>query len=92
MTRLERIVARLRGFAFRAAVVSLAAYFWLLTSPLVWAAAKKKAEAPVETKSYTMPYLIVIMVISMGLMTICRPSKRLDKAEDKLRKNEPESS
>lgn len=90
MTRFERIVARARGFAFQAAVVGLAAYFWLLTSPLVWAAAKKKAEAPVETKSYTMPYLIVIMVISMWLMTICRPSRRLDKPDEKLRKNETE--
>jgi uncharacterized membrane protein (DUF485 family) len=88
MTRFQRMVARARQFAFRAAVVGLVAYFWLLTSPLVLAAGKKKAEAPAETKSYTMPYLIVIMVISMGLMTICRPSRRADKPEEKRRSEE----
>ena len=86
MTRLESILARARGFAGRAAVLGLAVCFWLLTSPVAWAA-KKKAVVVVE-KSYVMPYMIVIAVIAVGLMTVCRPSRRLDKPDDKHRKDE----
>ena len=64
-------------------LVALAAGLWIATSPVAWAA-KKKVEAVAEpTKGYTMAYMIVLVVLGMGLMTVCRPSGRQDKAEEK---------
>jgi hypothetical protein len=41
-----------------------------------------------ETKSYTMPYLIVVTMIGLGLMAVCRPSRRADKPDDKFKTEE----
>jgi len=77
---MHRLAERLTGAAHHATLVALAGYLWLLDSPLVWAA-KKKPEVAVEAgKSYTFPYIIVMAVIAVGLMTVLRPSKRLETA------------
>ncbi len=55
-------------------------------SPAAWAK-KSKAEEVAPTKSYVMPYMIVIMMIGVGLMTACRPAKRADKVEDRHEKD-----
>ena len=60
-----------------------------LGSPAL-AAPKKKVVEEAETKSYTMPYLIVIILIGVGLMAICRPSRRADKPDEKFKKDEEE--
>ena len=83
MNRLEKLVASGR----RSAWVILAACFWLLSSPVAWAA-KKKVVEEAPTKSYTLPYLIVIILIGAGLMAICRPSRRADRPEEKLKPDE----
>jgi hypothetical protein len=72
---------------YRIAPVVLAGYLWLLTSPLALAAKKKAVEAA-PTKSYTMPYLIVIVLVGVGLMTVMRPSSRLDQPLDMNKKDE----
>lgn len=77
---MHRLTHRLIRATHHASFLALAGYLWLLDSPLAWAA-KKKAAAPVEAgKSYTFPYIIVMAVMAVGLMTVLRPSKRLDKA------------
>lgn len=65
------------------APLASAIYFELASSPLVWAAKKKKDEVAAPTKSYVLPYMIVIAVMALGLMTALRPGKRADSPEDK---------
>jgi hypothetical protein len=90
MKRLKEYLARGSRFARQAMWVAMAVYFWSLGSPVL-AAAKKKVVEEVEKKSYTMPYLIVIMLIGVGLMTICRPSSRADKPDDTFKKEEEDA-
>ena len=71
-----------------AACAVLACFLCLVSSEPAWAKAKKKEVEEVETKSYVLPYLIVITMVSVGVMTVCRPSRRLDKAEEKVKKEE----
>ena len=83
-------VERLASWYRRATLVLLPVIVWLATSEVALAWAKKKAEPPPETKSYVMPYLIVIVVIAMGLMTVCRPNTPADKLDEKAKKDEDE--
>jgi hypothetical protein len=77
---MPRFAHRLMHAYQHALFLALGGYLWLLDSPLAWAA-KKKTEAPVEAgKSYTFPYIIVMAVMAVGLMTVLRPSKRLETA------------
>jgi hypothetical protein len=55
----------------------------LLLTPATASAAKKKKEEEAPTKSYVGPYLVVMMMVSVGLMTVCRPGKRKDRPDDK---------
>jgi hypothetical protein len=89
MNSLKKILGSCPRFARQAAWGALAVYFWSLGSPAI-AAAKKKVVEEAETKSYTVPYLIVIMLIGVGLMAICRPSRRADKPNEKVKQDEEE--
>jgi hypothetical protein len=62
----------------------------LLVAAPALAAPKKKVVEEVPTKSYTTPYLIVIVLISVGVMAICRPSSRADKLDDKKKSDKDE--
>ena len=53
----------------------------VLTSP-AWAA-PKPAE-PTFEKPYVLPWTLVILCTALGLITICRPGKRADKARVKV--------
>jgi hypothetical protein len=77
---MHRLAERLIHAAHHASFLALAGYLWLLDSPLAWAAKKKPQVVPEAGKSYTFPYIIVMAVVAVGLMTVLRPSKRLDKA------------
>jgi hypothetical protein len=55
----------------------------LLTPASASAAKKKKEEEAPPTKSYVGPYLVVMMMVSAGLMTVCRPGKRKDRPDEK---------
>jgi hypothetical protein len=82
-------LTRGRLLFYRLVPLVLAAYLWLLTSPVALAA-KKKAAEEAPTKSYTMPYMIVIVLVGVGLMTVMRPSSRLDQPLDMNKKKEEE--
>jgi hypothetical protein len=59
------------------------------TSPsLAFAAPKKKEVEAAPTKSYTVPYMIVLAMLGIGLMTVCRPSSRHDKPPEKIKEDE----
>jgi hypothetical protein len=53
-------------------------------------AAKKKKEEAAPTKSYVMPYMIVLMLVSVGLMTVCRPGSRKNPVEENQKKKKEE--
>ena len=65
----------------RARVVLVALVLALASVSPAWAAPKKEEAA--ATKSYVLPYIIVLGVIGLSLMTICRPSRRKDKPDDR---------
>jgi len=83
MNRVQNIVARCQIFVQQVAWVVLAGYIWLEASPLAFAKKQKVEEVAAPTKSYVMPYMIVLMLIGLGLMTILRPASRLDKPDEK---------
>ena len=87
--RLSTNCSPLPAAAFKLWACAIVGAVWWISSPvaLAWASKKKEAEE-VVTKSYTMPYLIVIMVIALGLMAVCRPGSRVDKSEDQPKKKE----
>jgi hypothetical protein len=87
MNRIRQLMARASRLVRQAAPFATAFYLWLLTSEFAWAKAQKKVVEEVETKSYVMPYLVVIVLVAMGLMTVCRPSRRLDKLDDQIKKD-----
>jgi hypothetical protein len=91
MNSLKACLTTCSRFARRAVWVAMAVYFWSLGSPAL-AAAKKKVVEEVEKKSYTMPYLIVIVLIGGGLMAICRPSSRADKPDESFKKDKEEDA
>jgi|GEM_PF-2143336 len=46
-----------------------------------YAQKKKKAEEAPK-KSYVFAYTITMMMVSLGLMTVCRPGKRKDRPDE----------
>jgi hypothetical protein len=69
----------------------LALALWFAATGTALAAKKKKEEAVgPPKKSYTASYLIVIMGLTVGLMTILRPGKRLDKVPERIIKEAAE--
>ncbi|HEY2894866.1 MAG TPA: hypothetical protein VGJ16_11650 [Pirellulales bacterium] len=80
------VVGQLRRWA----PILAALYIQFESSPLVWAAKKKKEEAGPAAKSYTLPYMIVIAVVALGLMTVLRPGKRQDEGANLNKKDKDE--
>jgi hypothetical protein len=76
---------------WRAYVLGLGVYFWTLMSPLVLAAKKKAAVQEVDQgKSYTLPYIYVIALLSLGLMAVLRPGARTEKGDAMHKKSDDE--
>ncbi len=71
-----------RRWSQRMVVAALILSCLSFTPTTALAAKKKKEEAP-PTKSYVLPYMIVMMMVGVGLMTVCRPGKRLERADGK---------
>jgi hypothetical protein len=78
----SRVSRRMHTLAWRIAMFVVAASAWMDAAGLAWAKGKKEEVVEPE-KSYTFPYLVVIMFVAIGLMTVCRPSRRADKGETK---------
>ena len=78
MVSISNVWARATRLACRLAPLAMAIYIELASSPLLWAAKKKKEEVAAPIKSYVVPYMIVIAVVGMGIMTVIRPGTRKD--------------
>lgn len=72
----------LRRVARRAVTAALMLAMLLATPSAALAQKKKKQEEAAPQKSYVMPYMIVMMMISVGLMTVCRPGKRKERPDE----------
>jgi hypothetical protein len=80
-----------RTLLWRAYLLGLSVFCWTLMSPVVLAAKKKAAEAPVDQgKSYTLPYMFVIALLSVGLMAVLRPGSRTEKGDELHKKKDGE--
>ena len=88
MTMFKKTVMGAKAMLRRALPWVLVLCVLATASPLAVAKSKKKEEAAAPTKSYTVPYMIVIALVSIGLMTVARPSRRADKPPDKKAKDE----
>jgi uncharacterized membrane protein YadS len=86
MSAIQMGTVRVFRLAHRVAIVAVLIVCLLFTAPAM-AAKKKKGEPAAPTKSYVMPYFIVMMLLGVGLMTVCRPGSRKDRADEK-KKNE----
>jgi hypothetical protein len=65
-----------RGIGRKALLCAVVA--WSVSGSLAWAkGAKPVKEAPQE-KEYLLPYVVTVFGIALGLMTVCRPGRRLD--------------
>lgn len=91
MNALKQQTARAVRGAFRAAIVALLIVAILFVPSSAMAARKKKKEEDAApTKSYVLPYFIVMMLLGVGLMTVCRPGSRQDRVDDKRRREKEE--
>lgn len=79
----RRVWRRLCNTTARAYLAGLSVAFWLMSSEVVLAAKKKAQEAAPPTKSYVGAYFIVMMLVGVGLMTVCRPGKRKERPDEK---------
>jgi hypothetical protein len=55
-------------------IVPPAIVAWHLVAPPAWAQAEPPAGT--STKSYVLPYILVILVTALGLLVVLRPSPR----------------
>jgi hypothetical protein len=60
----------------------------LFTASPAWAKPKKQEQAAPPSKSYVVPYMLVLAMIGVGLMAVCRPANRLEKPDDRMQKEE----
>ncbi|REK07482.1 MAG: hypothetical protein DWQ37_21355 [Planctomycetota bacterium] len=72
----------------RACGVALLALVVAVSMPATAEAQKKKKEEEAPTKSYVFPYILVMMITGLGLMTICRPSSRKERVDEKKKEEE----
>jgi hypothetical protein len=79
---------RLRKLARSLVVAALVIAVTLATPSAALAQKKKKKEEAPPTKSYVLPYFIVLMLTAVGLMTVCRPSSRKDRVDEKKKEEE----
>jgi hypothetical protein len=85
---LERRISAFRRLLRGARWLAVTLALWLSLSGLALAAPKKKEKEAAPTKSYVASYFILIMVLGVGLMTVCRPGRRLDKPPEKIKDEE----
>jgi hypothetical protein len=85
MNALERFRNTAQRLALLLLVTMTVALF--TTSP-AWAKPKKQEKEAPPSKSYVVPYMVVLAMIGVGLMAVCRPANRLEKPDDRMQKDE----
>jgi hypothetical protein len=66
-------------------VVTMALAFWLAMYGHVLAAKKEKLAEKTEgsSQSWVFPYFVVMMAIGLGMLVVCRSSRRTERAKPK---------
>jgi hypothetical protein len=73
------------GFgACAAGVGACAASAWIALSSTAWGASRQDAKEAPAVKEYVLPWTLVILCAALGLITVCRPGKRSEKARVKV--------
>ncbi len=88
MNAVERWMAAGGRLARRSRWLTLVVILWLGTSSDALAQKKKQEKEAAPTKSYVLPYMIVLAVVGVGVMTVCRPGRRLDKPHERIKDDE----
>ena len=65
-------------------VGACAASAWIALSSTAWGASRQDAKEAPAVKEYVLPWTLVILCAALGLITVCRPGKRSDKARVKV--------
>ena len=61
-----------------------AASTWIALSSTAWGASRQDAKEAPAVKEYVLPWTLVILCAALGLIAVCRPGKRSDKARVKV--------
>jgi hypothetical protein len=66
-------------------VVAMAVAFWLAMYGHVFAAKKAKVVEKTEgsSQSWVFPYFVVMMAVGLGMLVVCRSSRRAERAKPK---------
>ena len=71
----------------KAKLVAMAGGMWLAVYGQALAAKKKPVEdtggAAASTKGWVLPYFLVLLAIGLGMLVVCRSSRRSDRAKPK---------
>jgi hypothetical protein len=57
---------------------------WLAVQAAAWAEQPQPNAAGGDSTSYTMYYGLVILVIALGMLFVCRPARRRDRAKPEV--------
>ena len=73
----------LRSLGRKLAILTLTALLWTAIHGAALArggAPKQEDEGGGAASSWTMPYFLVILAVGLGMLAVCRPSRRRDRA------------
>ena len=57
---------------------------WLIVQGAVWAQPQQPKKAEPEGGSYVASYALVILAIALGMLFVCRPANRRDRAKPEV--------
>jgi hypothetical protein len=81
-------MSRIEFFWRKAKLLAMAAAMWLAVYGHALAAKNKPAPADTggaaeSTKGWVLPYFIVLLAIGLGMLVVCRSSRRSERAKPK---------
>lgn len=77
MKRIESLWRKLK-------LVTVAAALWLAMYGHLFAAKQKAVEKPSESsQTWVFPYFVVLMAVGLGMLVVCRSSRRTERAKPK---------
>ncbi|MCX7425102.1 MAG: hypothetical protein NTW96_05670 [Planctomycetia bacterium] len=84
-------MSRIEFFWRKAKLVAMAAAMWLAVYGQALAAGKGKKSAPApdaggaaeSTHGWVLPYFLLLLAIGLGMLVVCRSSRRSDRAKPK---------
>lgn len=71
----------LQGLGHRAGTLLLAAVYWLSQGTYAWAQESSPTVGGRGASPWVLPYALVILGVGLGLLILCKPSKRREKAK-----------